>query len=167
RLSIPKSTLDYWVKKLRAGKPIESLRKHKPVDNEKMELTRLKRELAEVKMERDILKKAVAYFAKESLMKYAFIKNMRLIYPLPVMCRVLSVSKSGYYAWLIRPPTYEGWLYCATHKDLYNGEIVGYALDSRLTKELVIKSLYPIHHSDRGIQYCSYEYGNLSRHIKE
>ncbi len=66
RLSIPKSTLDYWVKKLRAGKPIESLRKHKPVDNEKMELTRLKRELAEVKMEMDILKKAVAYFAKES-----------------------------------------------------------------------------------------------------
>jgi len=97
RLSIPKSTLDYWVKKLRAGKPIESLRKHKPVDNEKIELTRLKRELSEVKMERDILKKAVAYFAKESLMKYAFIKNMRLIYPLPVMCRVLSVSKSGYH----------------------------------------------------------------------
>jgi transposase len=31
-----------------------------------MELTRLKQELAEVKMERDILKKAAAYFAKES-----------------------------------------------------------------------------------------------------
>jgi putative transposase len=22
--------------------------------------------------------------------------------------------------------TYEGWLYCAAHKDLFNGEIVGY-----------------------------------------
>jgi transposase len=31
-----------------------------------MELARLKRELAEVKMERDLLKKAAAYFAKES-----------------------------------------------------------------------------------------------------
>jgi transposase len=31
-----------------------------------MELACLKRELAEVKMERDILKKAAAYFAKES-----------------------------------------------------------------------------------------------------
>ncbi len=31
-----------------------------------MENYRLKRELAEVKMERDILKKAAAYFAKES-----------------------------------------------------------------------------------------------------
>jgi transposase len=32
-----------------------------------MEVARLKREIAEVKMERDILKKAAAYFAKESL----------------------------------------------------------------------------------------------------
>jgi transposase len=32
-----------------------------------LELYRTKRELAEVKMERDILKKAAAYFAKESL----------------------------------------------------------------------------------------------------
>jgi len=32
-----------------------------------MELARLKRENAELKMERDILKKAAAYFAKESL----------------------------------------------------------------------------------------------------
>ena len=32
-----------------------------------MELAKTKRELAEVKMERDILKKAAAYFAKESL----------------------------------------------------------------------------------------------------
>jgi transposase len=32
-----------------------------------MELVRTKKELAEVKMERDILKKAAAYFARESL----------------------------------------------------------------------------------------------------
>ena len=32
-----------------------------------MDLARTKKELAEVKMERDILKKAAAYFAKESL----------------------------------------------------------------------------------------------------
>jgi len=73
-------------------------------------------------------------------------------------------------------PTHEGWLYCATHKDLYNGEIVGYALDSRLTKELVMRSLLMavrirkpkpglIHHSDRGIQYCSHEYGKLLKHL--
>jgi len=37
--------------------------------------------------------------------------------------------------------TDEGWLYCAAHKDLFNGEIVGYALGSRITKDLVVKSL--------------------------
>ena len=34
---------------------------------EQMELARLKRENAELKMEKEILKKAAAYFAKESL----------------------------------------------------------------------------------------------------
>ena len=69
-------------------------------------------------------------------------------------------------------PTDEGWLYCTAHKDLFNGEIVGYALGSRITKDLVIKSLLMavkrkqpepglIHHSDRGSQYCSQNYTRL------
>ena len=39
----------------------------KPVSPEQMELARLRAELSRVKMERDILKKATAYFARESL----------------------------------------------------------------------------------------------------
>ena len=39
----------------------------KPVSAEQMELARLRAELARVKMERDILKKATAYFARKSL----------------------------------------------------------------------------------------------------
>jgi transposase InsO family protein len=200
-------------------------------------------------------------------------KEMRLEYPIPLMCRVFDVSRSGYYSWFNRKPskrfqederleaeikaahkrtrctcgperiqkdlaahgvkagicrirrirkklgirckqirkfkattdskhelpvapnlldqrfeatapnkiwvsdityisTDEGWLYCAAHKDLFNGEIVGYALGSRITKELVIRSLFMavatkrpqhglIHHSDRGSQYCSSEYRKL------
>ena len=200
-------------------------------------------------------------------------KPLRLTYPLPLLCRVLEVSRSGYYAWLIRPlskraqeegrldveikaahtrtrqtcgperlqrdlqahgvrvgicrirrirkklgirckqikkfkattdsthahpvadnlldqrfeaeapaqvwvsdityiSTDEGWLYCACHKDLFNGEIVGYALGSRITKDLVSRSLFRavaakrppqglIHHSDRGSQYCSSDYRKL------
>ncbi len=38
----------------------------RPVSPEQMEISRLRAELARVKMERDILKKATAYFAKES-----------------------------------------------------------------------------------------------------
>lgn len=37
--------------------------------------------------------------------------------------------------------TKEGCLYLVTHKDLFNGEIVGYAMDSRMTQELVKRSL--------------------------
>jgi putative transposase len=32
-------------------------------------------------------------------MRYAFIEGHRMMWCLPVMCRVLSVSKSGYFAW--------------------------------------------------------------------
>jgi putative transposase len=34
-------------------------------------------------------------------------------------------------------PTSESWLYLAGHKDLFNGEIVGYAMGERMTKSLV------------------------------
>ena len=69
-------------------------------------------------------------------------------------------------------PTDEGWLYLAGHKDLFHGEIVGYAMGERLTRNLVSQSLFRavaakhpakglMHHSDRGGQYCSQEYRSL------
>ena len=69
-------------------------------------------------------------------------------------------------------PTDEGWLYLAGHKDLFTGEIVGYAMGERMTKNLVSQSLFRalrakrparglMHHSDRGSQYCSQEYRGL------
>ena len=68
--------------------------------------------------------------------------------------------------------TGEGWLYLAGHKDLFTGEVVGYAMSERMTKNLVIQSLSRavsakrpaaglIHHSDRGSQYCAQEYSSL------
>ena len=69
-------------------------------------------------------------------------------------------------------PTEEGWLYLAGHKDLFTGEIVGYAVGNRITKHLVSHSLLRalaakrpgsglIHHSDRGSQYCAHDYRRL------
>ncbi len=69
-------------------------------------------------------------------------------------------------------PTDEGWLYLAGHKDLFTGEIVGYAMGERLTRNLTSQSLLRaveakrpsqglIHHSDRGSQYCSREYRSM------
>ena len=67
RLSLPKSTLENWLKKHKEGNLDKIGKNHQPQSELELEITRLKRELAETKMERDILKKAAAYFAKESL----------------------------------------------------------------------------------------------------
>jgi putative transposase len=207
--------------------------------------------------------------------KYGRIEELRQVYPVAAMCRVLDVSESGYHAWRKRPPspraqenarleveikaahertrqtygperlqadladngiqvgthrirrirkqlglrckqkrkfkattdskhslpvapnlldrkfavtapnkawvtdityiaTDEGWLYLAGIKDLFNGELVGYALDARMTQQLVMQALFRavaakrpdkglIHHSDRGSQYCSHGYQRLLR----
>ena len=55
---------------------------------------------------------------------------------------------------------------------LFNGELVGYAMNERMTKRLVIQALFRataskhpnkglIAHSDRGGQYCAHDYQNL------
>ena len=67
RLSLPPSTIGNWVKASKAGKLSDIGKSQRPLTDMEMELARVRRELAEVKMERDILKKAAAYFAKESL----------------------------------------------------------------------------------------------------
>ena len=68
--------------------------------------------------------------------------------------------------------TNEGWLYLAGVKDLYTKELVGYAINNRMTADLVcralnmaIKNKRPskelIVHSDRGSQYCSHAYHKI------
>ena len=67
RLSLAPSTLSYWLKAYKAGKLGEIGKTQRPLTEIEMDLARTKKELVEVKMERDILKKAAAYFARESL----------------------------------------------------------------------------------------------------
>jgi transposase len=64
-LGLAGQTLYNWVKADREGTLIGA--DSRPVSAEQMELARLRAENARLKMERDILKKATAYFAKESL----------------------------------------------------------------------------------------------------
>lgn len=70
--------------------------------------------------------------------------------------------------------TDEGWLYLAGLKDLFDGELVGYAIAERMTQQLVMKALFRavvshrpgaglVHHSDRGSQYCAHAYQKLLR----
>ncbi|WP_300525786.1 IS3 family transposase [Aminiphilus sp.] len=278
QLSLPKSTLENWVRAYKAGKLSDIGGEQRPLTQVEEELERVKRELAQVKQERDILKKPPRVLCPGVAVRYAVIRRFRPKYPIPQLCRVLEVSTSGYYAWLKRPdsprnqeekrfeleiiaahkrteetygperlqkelachdvhigvhrikrirrklglrckqvkkfkattnsnhklpvatnllgqnfvteapnqvwvtdityiPTAEGWLYLAGHKDLFTGEIVGYAMGERMTKNLVSQSLFRavtakrpaaglIHHSDRGSQYCAAGYRKLLARFK-
>ncbi|MDD5095800.1 MAG: transposase [Dehalococcoidia bacterium] len=66
-LLLPPSTLGDWLKAYKAGKLGDVGKTQRPLTEIEMELARTKRELVETRMERDLLKKAAVYFAKESL----------------------------------------------------------------------------------------------------
>jgi transposase len=63
---MPKGTLANWVAAIR-GKVGETPAGSQTVAELEQENARLRKELAEARLERDILKKATAYFARESL----------------------------------------------------------------------------------------------------
>jgi transposase InsO family protein len=80
-----------------------------------------------------------------------------------VLLRVSDIT----YIW-----TSEGWLYLAGVKDLYTKELVGYAINKRMTTDLVCRALNMaiknkrssrdlVVHSDRGSQYCSNAYHKI------
>lgn len=68
--------------------------------------------------------------------------------------------------------TTQGWMYLAIVLDLFSRQIVGWAVDVRMKKELIMEALRKAYqarnpspelicHSDRGSQYCSHEYQQL------
>jgi transposase len=66
QLSMPKSSLDNWVGAAREGKLAEVGKGQQLPSELELELARTRKELADVKMERDLLKKFATYFAKKS-----------------------------------------------------------------------------------------------------
>lgn len=70
--------------------------------------------------------------------------------------------------------TDESWLYLSLITDLYSRKIVGWSLADNLNASESIRALrmamgqvpdnrWPIHHSDRGSQYCCHEYTKILR----
>ncbi|MGC8660333.1 MAG: transposase [Desulfomonilaceae bacterium] len=67
RLSMPKSALERWIKVAKQYKLDEIGKSQRPLSEQEFELAHVKRELEILKIQRDILKKAAVYSAKESL----------------------------------------------------------------------------------------------------
>ena len=66
RLSVPKGTLANWVSSAKGATAVAAVGA-RSVPELEAEVRQLRKELVEARMERDILKKATAYFARESL----------------------------------------------------------------------------------------------------
>ena len=66
-LEMSNKTLANWVYRAREGQALVKRLPHQPVSELQAEVSRLRQENARLRVEREILKKAAAYFAKESM----------------------------------------------------------------------------------------------------
>ncbi|EBM0785822.1 IS3 family transposase [Salmonella enterica] len=264
RLDITTHSLYAWIKKYG---PDSSTNKEE--SDAQAEIRRLQKELKRVTDERDIFKKSRGVLRKAVRLRYAFIRDNTCCWPVRMLCRVLDVHPSGFYAWLQQPHsqrhqadlrltgqikqfwlesgcvygyrkihldlrdsgqqcgvnrvwrlmkrvgikaqvgyrsprarkgeasivspnrlqrqfnpdapderwvtdityirTHEGWLYLAVVVDLFSRKIIGWSMQSRMTKDIVLNALLMavwrrnpqkqvLVHSDQGSQYTSHEW---------
>ncbi|MGR7776632.1 IS3 family transposase [Klebsiella aerogenes] len=263
RLDITTHSLYAWIKKYG---PDSSTNKEQ--SDAQAEIRRLQKELKRVTDERDILKPR-GVLRKAVRLRYAFIRDNICCWPVRLLCRVLDVHPSGFYAWFKQPysqrhqvdlrltgqikqfwlesgcvygyrkihldlrdsgqqcgvnrvwrlmnragikaqvgyrsprarkgeasivspnrlqrqfnpdapdkrwvtdityiRTHEGWLYLAVVVDLFSRKIIGWSMQSRMTKDIVLNALLMavwrrnpqkqvLVHSDQGSQYTSHEW---------
>ncbi|WP_122973807.1 IS3 family transposase [Citrobacter portucalensis] len=264
RLDITTHSLYAWIKKYG---PDSSTNKEQ--SDAQAEIRRLQKELKRVTDERDIFKKSRGVLRKAVRLRYAFIRDNSRCWPVRLLCRVLDVHPSGFYAWFKQPysqrhqvdlrltgqikqfwlesgcvygyrkihldlrdsgqqcgvnrvwrlmnragikaqvgyrsprarkgeasivspnrlqrqfnpdapdkrwvtdityiRTYEGWLYLAVVVDLFSRKIIGWSMQSRMTKDIVLNAplmavwrrnpqKQVLVHSDQGSQYTSHEW---------
>ncbi|HET7077209.1 MAG TPA: IS3 family transposase [Chloroflexia bacterium] len=76
---------------------------------EREELTRLRRENKQLRLERDILSRANGLVRprdrRDPVRLFRFMSANQACFPIAAMARVLGVSRAGYYAWRHRPPS--------------------------------------------------------------
>jgi len=71
----------------------------------KAENKTLRKQITVLKMEREILKKGDGILREGKLVRFEFIHAEKANFPIQVLCRVLEVSRSGYYRWRDAEPS--------------------------------------------------------------
>ena len=87
------------------GDPRQAFPGHGQVKPERQELTQLRREVVRLKAECDVLKKCGGPLCQGVDMKFGFVAKHRGVWPVSWLCEALGVSRSGFHAWLSRPPS--------------------------------------------------------------
>ncbi|HAT2828665.1 TPA: IS3 family transposase [Klebsiella oxytoca] len=98
RLDITTHSLYAWIKKYGSDSST-----NKEESDAQAEIRRLQKELKRVTDERDIFKKSRGVLRKAVRLRYAFIRDNTCCWPVRLLCRVLDVHPSGFYAWLQQP----------------------------------------------------------------
>ncbi|MFS4517995.1 IS3 family transposase [Delftia tsuruhatensis] len=101
-LDVHENVLRKWVRELRQ-EPQEAFPGNGKQKAQDAEIARLHKEVAKLKMERDILKKGRGLLREGVDVKFGFVAKHRGAWPVNLMCEALGVSRGGFYAWLTRP----------------------------------------------------------------
>ncbi|WP_394836275.1 IS3 family transposase [Pendulispora rubella] len=101
-LDLTETALRAWVKRADAQAP-KSATSNELTTPEREELAELRRKVKRLEMERENLKKSSNILREGEHVKFAFIDVEKTFWPIQVLCFVLGVSRSGYYAWKARP----------------------------------------------------------------
>jgi putative transposase len=102
-LGVSQQTLRHWLKR----EDVDAGRAEGVTSDEGEELRRLRREVRVLREEGEILKSGglLRQGERDPVAVFRFIEAEKANHAIATMCRVLRVSRSGYYAWAARPPS--------------------------------------------------------------
>lgn len=116
KLRINKNSLQHWKNLFRAGKL--TLHQTAYLDSDRKETAGIRKELKNIRLERDILQESAGLLHRDRRAVYQFIKEHSDKFPVGLMCRVFHADPSCYYKWLKRQSSGR-----AAHKAFVTSEI--------------------------------------------